>query len=485
MRSNNLSYLFLALILLAAAGCGSDKKTSAPSLTTLSVTPTNPSIMAGTSQHYVATGIYSDGSTQNLTASATWSSSTTTVAAVSNSAGQNGLVSALAAGTTTIKAASGSISGSTTLTVTAAPASTTNNNVMTVTVNGSLCSNSYSNKPCVSVTVCTPGTTSCQTVNDILLDTGSYGLRIFKQALSVSLTQLSTSSGSLAECVRFADGSADWGPIKEAGVILGSEPSVQVPIQVIDSTFGTVPSGCGTPDTSPSTAGFNGILGVGLFAEDCGSVCASYSVGLYYACNGTSCSSTAVPLTSQVLNPVVALPYDNNGVMLSLPSVASGGTTSVTGALYLGIGTQANNTPAFGVKAYSANGYGEFSTALTSTISLSSFIDSGSNGLFFDASQLGTVTECTGLYASWFCPSSTMSLSATNRSSDGMTSGTVSFEIGNAVTLFNSSNNVFAELGGSFPGYFDWGLPFHLGKQVYTGIENKSSSLGTGPYWAY
>ncbi len=122
-------------------------------------------------------------------------------------------------------------------------------NVLAVTVNGSTCDSSinagYVNDPCVSVTVCTPGTSNCVAINSILLDTGSYGLRIFKQALgSVSLMQVtsgSSGSGSLAECIQFADNTSDWGPVQMASVTLGNEPAVQIPIQVIDSTFGTVP----------------------------------------------------------------------------------------------------------------------------------------------------------------------------------------------------------------------------------------------------
>ena len=63
-------------------------------------------------------------------------------------------------------------------------------NVLPLTVNGSTCggpSASYPNKPCVSVQVCVPGTTTCVTVNNLLLDTGSYGLRLFKEALPFSL----------------------------------------------------------------------------------------------------------------------------------------------------------------------------------------------------------------------------------------------------------------------------------------------------------
>jgi hypothetical protein len=58
------------------------------------------------------------------------------------------------------------------------------------------------------------------------------------------------------------------------------------------------------------------------------------------------------------------------------------------------------------------------------------------------------------------------------------------FQIGNASSLFSSPNNVFIELGGTDTS-FDWGLPFFLGRNVYVGIEERTSGLGTGPYWAY
>src|SRR5271166_2244335 len=83
---------------------------TAPVLVSIAVTPVNPSIAAGTQQQFTATGTYSDGSKQNLTASATWTSSATSVATISSSAG---LATALAVGSTTIQAASGSINGST------------------------------------------------------------------------------------------------------------------------------------------------------------------------------------------------------------------------------------------------------------------------------------------------------------------------------------------------------------------------------------
>jgi Protein of unknown function (DUF3443) len=365
----------------------------------------------------------------------------------------------------------------------------TGSNVLTVTVNGSLCSDStsssYPNKPCVSVTICTPGASTCQTIDDILLDTGSYGLRIFSSALTgVSLSQVSSpSGGSLAECVQFGDGSELWGPVMTAGVILGSESSVEMPIQVVNASFGTPPTACKNADATPVAAGFNGILGVGLFAQDCGTDCRDYANnGMYYSVSGTSTVATTAPLASQVINPVAALPVDNNGVIVTLPTVATAGAASATGSLILGIGTQTNNTPA-SVTAYPADSYAEFLTTYNGT-SYNSFLDTGSNGLFFPSTSLLSACTVSG-YSSWFCPSTTKSLTAVNAGYTGSPFGTISFTIGNAVTMFNSSNSVFPALGGTMSGGFDWGLPFFLGRSVYVGIEGTTSTLGTGPYWAY
>ena len=484
MRSSKI--LIVVLILALAAGCsGGDGGGSTPAtLRSIAVSPANPSIGVGATQQFTATGTYSDNSTQNLTTSVNWSSSVPAIASISNAAGANGLAAAIAAGQTTITAASGGISGTATLTVTGGAA----NNVIPITVNGALCSaNSYLNKPCVSVTVCSPGTSTCQTIDDILLDTGSFGLRIFNQAVAVPLSQVTGAAGSsIAECVQFGDGSSLWGPVQTADVILANEPAVTVPIQVVDSTFGTRSTGCSTADPTPAAAGFNGILGVGLFIQDCGQACAnSPNIGRYYACNGASCSGTTVPLSNQVQNPAALLPRDNNGVIVKLPSVPLGGMSSVNGTLILGIGTQSNNVPA-SVTAYSASTTtGEFTT-LFNGATYNSFLDSGSNGLFFTPPSATQIPACASPNAVWFCPPSTTGFSATNTAASGTPSGTVSFQIGNFTSLtLNSFNRTFVEIGGTFPGNFDWGIPFFYGKDVFVGYGGRTSSLGNGPYWAY
>ena len=359
------------------------------------------------------------------------------------------------------------------------------NNMLSITVNGSLCSTgSYFNKPCVSVTVCTSGSSACQTISDILLDTGSSGLRIFKQALNVSLAQAVVGTGLIAECTQFGDGSSDWGPVQTASVILGNEPPVQVPIQVIDAAFAAAPATCQNADQNPTAAGFNGILGIGVFSQDCGLACASSANnGIYYSCDGSNCVGAAVALSMQVQNPVSLLPRDNNGVLVQLPIVSPGGSPFVNGNLVIGIGTQSNNVPS-GATAYAADQNGEITTILNG-ISYSGIIDSGSNGLFFTPPSASLLPDCPSPYSGWFCPSSTTTLSATNTGASGSAHGAVSFQIGNFGNLIGSTNNVFADVGGPASGQVDWGLPFFLGRNVYVGIDGKESSLGIGPYWGY
>lgn len=361
-------------------------------------------------------------------------------------------------------------------------------NILTISVNDP----STPNKPTVSVTVCTPGTSNCQAVDNILLDTGSYGLRIFKQAFqSNSLPQSSIASGSLAECVAFLDGSGVWGPVKTADVVLGGETAPKVPIQIIDAAFfaNAIPLACKSPNVAqlaqdPASAGFNGILGVGLFVQDCGQGCAfGVNNRVYFACNGAQCSGTTVPNASQVQNPVALLPQDNNGIIVQLPSVSAGGAPSVTGQLILGIGTRPNNTPS-GVTSFPASSGGEFTTIFNGATLIHSFIDSGSNGLFFNA-PASILPICSPPNQDWFCPQDARSLSATMVGATGSPSSPVSFLVANAASIFGKG--VSAELGGPIPAGsgFDWGMPFFYGRQVLVGIDGKSSTLGSGPYWAY
>ena len=82
-------------------------------LTAIAITPQLPSIPISTTQQFTASGTYSDGSTRDLSSLVTWSSSSTVTATVD----VNGLVTSIAAGSTTITATLGSVMQTFTLTV--------------------------------------------------------------------------------------------------------------------------------------------------------------------------------------------------------------------------------------------------------------------------------------------------------------------------------------------------------------------------------
>jgi trimeric autotransporter adhesin len=102
----------------AGSVCGSAAITvGLPVLTSVAITPANPTVAAGLTTQLFATGTYSDGSTQDLTASVTWTSLSPSVATIS----AGGLASGLTSGTAGISATmmTANVSGSATLTVTA------------------------------------------------------------------------------------------------------------------------------------------------------------------------------------------------------------------------------------------------------------------------------------------------------------------------------------------------------------------------------
>ena len=362
-------------------------------------------------------------------------------------------------------------------------------NVMAVSA-GNCGTYGYINEPCVSVTVCQHNTTNCTTIPNILLDTGSYGLRVFGSALgSTTLTQVTNAGGNpVVECAQFGSGST-WGPVQRADVQLGGEPKVYIPIQVINSVY-TVPTvsgsaACTTLQTTPSV-GYNGILGVGLLLYDCGSYCVNQPLlGVYFGCpSTTTCTSTALALASQVINPVGALPVDNNGVIVSFAGVTSAGVASANGTLTLGIGTSTNNIPP-SLTVFTADLFANFTTVYKGTSDTQSFIDSGSNGLYFPDS---TITQCT-TSPGFFCPTSQQTLTAVHQAQSTSISATVTFYVGNTDVItapFTGNRGVLNNLGGNGSLHqFDWGFPFYLGRSIYSGLETKSSSLGSGPYWAY
>jgi Protein of unknown function (DUF3443) len=247
-----------------------------------------------------------------------------------------------------------------------------------------------------------------------------------------------------------------------------------------------VPADCsssGPSENTVATFGANGILGVSIFAQDCGPDCVSSTARqAYYACSSTACTVTMVDLQSQVPNPATLFATDNNGVIIQLPSVAVAGQASVTGNIVFGIDTQSNNASG-NQTLLPLDANGNLSTQFDGTNYADSFFDTGSNGLFFtDAS----IKVCPS--SQFYCPPSTLSLSATVNGA-GSGSAAIKFSVADADTLGADDMSLiaFPNLAGtnSDPAGFDWGLPFFYGRNVYTAFEGKPTAVGTGPYIAF
>jgi hypothetical protein len=319
----------------------------------------------------------------------------------------------------------------------------------------------------------------------------------------------------------------------------------------IPTTCSTVPTGTGSTtqgqeEDSVVALGANGLLGVGNFQYDCDYVgvsnpCTSSTTlppGTYYTCTSTSCTPSAVPVAQQVRNPV-SLFTDNNGVILELQSVATGvgAATVPNGSLFFGIGTQTNNglsssavvlpldpnlsdsawmgfTTVFNNVSYPNSTENNLLLANSNdTIgTIGSFLDSGSNGIFFLDQPTSGIADCSSNRGEnyFYCPGSTQSFpTVTNRAFNGNVSP-APFDVTSAITLFNNNPTytAFSDLAGpntpqnpgnpsslqeAADGYFDFGLPFFFGRNVYTAIQGVTPpstpvsgvSVPAGPFWAY
>ncbi|HXY22684.1 MAG TPA: DUF3443 family protein, partial [Burkholderiaceae bacterium] len=392
------------------------------------------------------------------------------------------------------------------------------------------------NAPYTSVTVCLPGTATCQTIDHVLVDTGSFGLRLMSSVLNsnMALPAVQVSGASLFECAQFADGYA-WGAVRNADVKIGGPSNVGelaagVNIEVIgDASAGTAPAACsstGAAENDVASFGANGVLGIGLFVNDCatGATCtaALLSSPLYYNCvSSGNCSPVDTPSQNQVSDPVASFAADFAGVVLEMPPIASpSGAQNVYGTLVFGIDSAAGgNTITNSATVYVADHWGDLYASITSANPYSqfnetcanSFIDSGSNGLFLPTSTIPTLPA--DQYG-WFTPTSTESLTLVITGASGMgfastASPSIPMTIANAeTTLFPSGNTAFDNLAGTassggscYTGVsngqnagnasagIDLGLPFFFGRPVFVANEFANVTFKgttyTTPFWAF
>ena len=367
------------------------------------------------------------------------------------------------------------------------------------------------NLPYVTVKVCAPGsTTQCASIDHVLLDTGSWGLRLVRSVLTAGGVTLSAETDaqgqSIEECESFLGGQT-WGPVALADITLAGEVAAKLPVQIMDDTNAGAapPKGCGTNGLLlNAVTGFhaNGLMGIGVFAQDCGSACANAATPMlvYYGCTSAGvCTAENVALSAQVTNPIAQFSTDNNGLMVNFPNlINANGDTSVTGQIIFGLSTQADNAlPGTGLTVLGADVHGDFTATYIAgsgvTTTLPALIDSGTDVYDFDDSTIAPCASPPGdvrWAGGYYCPAvAPQKLSAMNTGAAGAAvpsiSNTVDFVVADPNT-FVSTASAFVNLGGGRgSSRFIWGMPFFYGRKVYIGIEGKAAGSYTGPYYAY
>ena len=356
----------------------------------------------------------------------------------------------------------------------------------------------------IKVTVCIPGTTTCQTIDHIEVDTGSNGLRILAGAsivdaagnpagaFSLALPAVQDPknlSNVLAECQEFADGFS-WGSVNTADIKLpvSGKTATGVVVQVIGAASAGDPSkanptcvpppplnanACMGRENTVPCFGANGILGVGPFVNDCdstgncdprpqvcsGGTCYPGNSATYYTCTAAaSCAEVATGTVTpqlQLPNPAVKFATDNNGVIIELPAVgATGAAAPWNGSLVFGIGTESNNalgsatklpmcpgTTTQGNCGISVNGMVEpLAGTITATLNGATYIES-----YLDSGSNANFFPATSIPS---CLSPNQGFlcptSTTNESATltgtDGTTATADFSIANADSLFSANN---------------------------------------------
>lgn len=341
-------------------------------------------------------------------------------------------------------------------------------NVLPVTVNAG---NNSLNIISASVTVCMPGTSTCQTVNNVMVDTGSTGLRLFSDTLSLSLPQISTAAGPSFECGVFPSaGQFTWGSMVTADVNIAGETAPSLPIQIIGDPS-QAPASCssGLQGVTHQNAPYiGGIMGISTMPQDCPGCALTPAPQFYYACQSAgACQPAIQPLNQQAENPVVLFSTDNNGEIVELPTVPSSGSSSATGSVIFGIGTQTNNQIGSAVV---------FQYPLTTSLGGASYptiVDSGSSANDFPDAFGFPV--CNGFY----CPSPT-SVGATMQGQNGAYLNFNLFAADPTTLTVGADSAVAGPAGQSVT----LGVPFFFGQNLFFAIQGQNTPSGMGPYLA-
>ncbi len=328
------------------------------------------------------------------------------------------------------------------------------------------------NRMVVSVTVCEPDTARCATIDNVMVDTGSTGLRLEASAIPPSLRLpafFGPEDRPLAECLHFVHDTA-WGLLHRADLHMGGLTARDLPIQIIADGGQLQPAECPVSTVQPTS---NGTLGIGPWLVDCPGDCEQDPghPGVFVESEGKwTPVRGSVPRAYRLPNPVSLFPEHDNGVAFDLPSPPTGGAERVVGTLTFGLDA-ASDHQLDGAPMLSIDGRGRFVTLYGGRSYPDSYIDSGTEtNLIPD----GDMPRCEGM--PWaYCASPERILDATLVGQGG-TSLAVRFKVGDyrgALDRHVGAWNGFAEASEQSSRAFVWGAPFFLGRRVYLVLDGR------------
>ncbi len=302
---------------------GSTSLTVTPAtLMSIEVTPLNPTIANGLTVQLMATGIYSDNSTHDLTSAVTWSSSASAVASISNSSGSTGLAAALTPGSTTITATLGGLSATTALTVTSAtlvsigvtPMNSTLPNGLSTPLKAIGVFTDHSTHDLTSTVIWTSSAPAVATV-------GSASAGGLATALSLGSTQITAALGSISGSTTLTVSAAALVAIGvtpgNPGLALGLKTQFTAIGTYTDNTTQNLTAAAQWSSSNPALASVSNAAGFEGLATALGTGAVTVSAAM-----GTIQGSTTLTVTPATLVSIAVTPAG--------PSIADGTSLKFT-----------------------------------------------------------------------------------------------------------------------------------------------------------
>jgi hypothetical protein len=316
---------------------------SAATLVSIAITPASSNVPAGTVQPTTATGTYSDGTTLDLTTTASWATGDAAVAIVSNAAGNKGLVKAIAAGTTSVTAFFNGISGTTQITV-AAPV------LVSITVSpiaptlevgqnqNFQATGIYSNNTSKNLTMQAQWSSSDTTVGSFQ---GNGPQKSQLKALAAGTTTVSATSGGVVGSTLVTVKSATLVSISVAppasSVAVGAVVQYSAAAIYSDNSSAVITGQCTWTSSSPTVAGITTGGGMGPGGGMGGSATA-------LAAGTTTISCTYKGITGSATLTVTAATITSIEITPFNPTAAVNGTTKFTAVALFSDNTSQNVT---------------------------------------------------------------------------------------------------------------------------------------------